>query len=626
MDNRDKIKHSGAICVAALFTTALSAIWHRLFFRGQVPADGNLLSLFYPARMFFRSAIAAHSLPLWNPLKNMGEPLLADPQAMMLYPPAWLAFLLPYLMQVQFWIIFHSALIFFFVYKTAARHCGANRIPAAGAAFFAAFNPLVLAKATFPVYLAALSWLPAAFYFLLGENAVGFTASMALMWLSGFPPYFIIAAMLLGATALAGGKKKTLFYIRWTALSLAVCAAQILPFLQMLFSSTRGATAAQNGMFSATPSGLLTQLFVPPYIKTPDFGLDDPSILSFYAGIPALALAAFAAWRGGRRERLGAAAALALLFLALGPRTRIYSLLPFNALFRFPAHWLMPAVFIIALLCARGLALIGNKRMAALATVLLCADMFGAGLCQSGFAWSRPEFFTDPPQAALTVPAGGRIYHTAAYMDAVAKHPLYKMDDYMRLRETLFPSYGAALGMAEARSNQIMPAKKYAGYIARMEGSPQRQQLLDDAGIALVIDAKPTPPGPQVSFYRNPAAKPLVRYDAPLPPPAHTSKAGYIRIDSVLDSPQRLVAAQVYYPGWKAYVDGKRTVIEDFDGAFLSVTAPAGKHLLEFRYRPAAFYIGLCISIAALVFLAKRAVIGFIGWIILRRLKDWPAT
>ena len=610
---------------AALFALCLAAVWRKLLFYGLVPVDGNLLTLFYPPRMFFRAAMAAHSLPLWNQYKSMGEPLLADPQAMMLYPPAWLAFMLPYARQAQFWTVFHAALLFFFVYKSALLVCGKNKSAAFSAALFVTFNPLVLAKATLLIYTAALSWLAAALYFFMTENSAGFTLSLALFWLAGFPSYFIIAALLLGAAALTEGKEKLLFLIKGYALALAVCAAQILPFLQMLLNSTRGVSAGDTGgMFSSTPGNLLMQLFVPPYIKIPDFAFEDPAVLSFYVGIPALALAACAAFKGGKKEKLGALLACVLFALALGPRTHVYTLLPFNALFRFPAHWLMPSMFIISLLCARGLALLENRKLALALGVLFCADMFCAALSYSSCAWGKPEFFTDIPALATNaVPAGEKVYHTQSYMQAVARRPLAEDKDYMRIRETFLPSYGAALGLREVRSHQIMRSKKYSAYMLRLEAAKNKKTLLDNAGIALVIDARETATGPETVFYRNATARPLVWYDAQVPPPAYESGTNSLRIASVLDQPQRLVIGQINYPGWRAYVDGKQTVIEDFDGTFLSVLAPGGAHAIEFKYRPAGFYIGLFISLIALAWLVWQLAQTVMVWVLLRR---WAAA
>ena len=56
-----------------------------------------------------------------------------------------------------------------------------------------------------------------------------------------------------------------------------------------------------------------------------------------------------------------------------------------------------------------------------------------------------------------------------------------------------------------------------------------------------------------------------------------------------------------YYPGWRAYVDGKQAEILRANYAFRAVRVPAGKHRVEFVYRPRSFYAGLSVTSVALL-------------------------
>ena len=56
-----------------------------------------------------------------------------------------------------------------------------------------------------------------------------------------------------------------------------------------------------------------------------------------------------------------------------------------------------------------------------------------------------------------------------------------------------------------------------------------------------------------------------------------------------------------YYPGWRAYVDGKRAEILRANYAFRAVRVPAGRHRVEFVYRPRSFYAGLSVTSVALL-------------------------
>ena len=58
--------------------------------------------------------------------------------------------------------------------------------------------------------------------------------------------------------------------------------------------------------------------------------------------------------------------------------------------------------------------------------------------------------------------------------------------------------------------------------------------------------------------------------------------------------------SQTYYPGWKAYVDGKETEVYMVNGIIQGVFVPEGTHTVEFRFVPIAFYVGTVISILTL--------------------------
>jgi len=66
--------------------------------------------------------------------------------------------------------------------------------------------------------------------------------------------------------------------------------------------------------------------------------------------------------------------------------------------------------------------------------------------------------------------------------------------------------------------------------------------------------------------------------------------------------PGYLVLLDSYYPGWQAYVDGKEAQILRANYAFRAVEVPAGKHRVEFSYRPLSFYAGLALSCMGLLF------------------------
>ena len=66
-------------------------------------------------------------------------------------------------------------------------------------------------------------------------------------------------------------------------------------------------------------------------------------------------------------------------------------------------------------------------------------------------------------------------------------------------------------------------------------------------------------------------------------------------------TPGLLVLSEQYYPGWKAFVDGKRVPIYAVDGIFRGVFLEAGNHIVEFKYQPLSFIIGAVVSLSSLL-------------------------
>lgn len=59
--------------------------------------------------------------------------------------------------------------------------------------------------------------------------------------------------------------------------------------------------------------------------------------------------------------------------------------------------------------------------------------------------------------------------------------------------------------------------------------------------------------------------------------------------------------SDTYYPGWRAYVDGRPTKIYRANLAFRAVEVPAGKHTVVFKYVPVSFYLGCILTLIGII-------------------------
>jgi hypothetical protein len=65
-----------------------------------------------------------------------------------------------------------------------------------------------------------------------------------------------------------------------------------------------------------------------------------------------------------------------------------------------------------------------------------------------------------------------------------------------------------------------------------------------------------------------------------------------------------VVAGDPWFPGWRAWVDGKRVRINDAEGVVRGVAVDGGHHRIEFRFRPGSVYWGAGLCAAGLMLTA----------------------
>jgi hypothetical protein len=62
-----------------------------------------------------------------------------------------------------------------------------------------------------------------------------------------------------------------------------------------------------------------------------------------------------------------------------------------------------------------------------------------------------------------------------------------------------------------------------------------------------------------------------------------------------------LMVSETWYPGWKAWVDGKSVPLLQANYLFEAIHLEAGNHSIRIAYRPLSFYIGLVISLISII-------------------------
>ena len=157
------------------------------------------------------------------------------------------------------------------------------------------------------------------------------------------------------------------------------------------------------------------------------------------------------------------------------------------------------------------------------------------------------------------------------------------------------------------------PGDDILARMAHGDFSPERFVILEEQFDTTRL-APPPPAGqpvPPIRFNRPQGTEStsgagsvqLLRFDA-----------DYLRLEARASQNALLFLADLIYPGWIAYVDGKETPIYRANYLFRAVYVPAGQHTVEFVYRPRSFRLGVLITL-----LASLATVGTLAWLCL-----WP--
>jgi uncharacterized membrane protein YfhO len=76
-----------------------------------------------------------------------------------------------------------------------------------------------------------------------------------------------------------------------------------------------------------------------------------------------------------------------------------------------------------------------------------------------------------------------------------------------------------------------------------------------------------------------------------------------LEVETTANAPAFLVTSDVFYPGWRATIDGAPAELFQTDYAFRGLPVPAGTHAVRFEFSPRSFYQGVFISAASLLLL-----------------------
>lgn len=359
---------------ALLLFLFLLASFPDVFFLGRsfFFRDYSYFSLplsFYQKECFWRG-----ELPFWNAYHNLGQPFLAQWNTMSLYPGSLIYLLLPLPWSLNFFCLLHLFLGGMGMYFLT-RHLLDQPFAAAFAGFAYIFNAFTLNCLMYPHNVAALGWLPWILWGCIiacrnGGRAIPLTIiAGAMQFLTGGAEITLQTWVLAGCFVLLdcwqhGWQKKAPLRLAIIVLLVtALCAVQLLPFLDLLAHSQRDKVLSSNDW--SMPAWGWLNLFIPkfnsyigPQTVYSQFG--QAWLNTYYPGCIITLLAVLAWWNSREKLILGCWFIVLLsLGIAQGGEGFLYDKLkiifPQLGYIRYPIKFIVMALVILPILAATGL-------------------------------------------------------------------------------------------------------------------------------------------------------------------------------------------------------------------------------------------------------------------------------
>jgi hypothetical protein len=348
----------------------------------------DILSFHFPLRKLLIDSYARGEIPLWNSHVYLGQPMLANPNYMALYPSNLLHTFLPFNYAFKLHLILHPILAGLGLYFLQ-RRLGIAPVAAFGGSAIYQFSGTLLSFLNLYNIVPAVALIPWVAWAFLGAldrtslRTLLFGALLGLQIIAFEPTTAQCSLLLLGGLAVfrlmqSEDRRKAATSIVLTlamggGFALALAAAQVMPTLELVSRSARGAGYDFRSVsrWSMHPADLIN-VIVPNYFGEPyrtDLGNHwgeayhegrEGYLVSFFVGSGSLLLALFScvSERKKLRSVLWAITLLSVV-LALGKYTPVnrwlFDYVPFFRLGRFPAKYFLLSTLSLSLLASLGL-------------------------------------------------------------------------------------------------------------------------------------------------------------------------------------------------------------------------------------------------------------------------------
>ncbi|MDI6756860.1 MAG: YfhO family protein [Endomicrobiia bacterium] len=650
--------------IAVFFTLLVAVLLSPIIFsRGFIANAGDMHLHYYPLKHYTTARIISGELPLWNPYTFGGTPHLANPQAGVFYPGNLLFYFFGAFAAFKIWVLVHlvfMAVSFYALYKNSPVLDLDDDVSSfAGAAVVSLSSfTIYMIPAGHVVRLAGFSWLPAVALFASRfarakrDNAPSplavsvISASLGFQFLSGHPQgAFMSAAVVAALFALSGvGGFKRLSAV--AALAFSLSAAQYIPSAEFAALAEKISWRPLARAFSLGASDFAA-LAAPWKWGNPLDGNLSTSYSHFferknlfmgYSGL-LLAVSGFMfALKECLRNTVGsrpvygrscaAASAFALcgifgLIMAFGFNAPgfgfIYDRMPFLSSFRTPSRFYFLTIASAGFFAAYAARKIPRREFRVAVAAIVCAELIVWNL---NFIRPMTLAWSAAPTAAL-IGKNDRIFTSdeiPANLSMMTR--LQNLNGYDALiLSGYFRDFYSRYAPAKPMSSTFLAPSSVGEIYFRDFPGWGMKYILTTENISR--DAVPAATFGKVRMYKKKTVSPRIFFRAAsavgrrTPPPSIWAvEYGHEKIRITLPHADAvggtLILGESYYPGWRAWIDGKETKVTRESGVFRAIHLSGGARRVFMVFRPMAFILGVFVSsVAFVIFIVTAASAAF---------------
>lgn len=620
---------------------------------------------YYFFREFFNHWMSQGVFPWWNPYLYSGTPFIADPVVNIWYPVNWLFFIIPLPIAYSWHVAFHLAWAMMGMYVLMRQGIG-NRERGTGFGLGAWVSGLIFGLSGFFVartwnghvdVIAAASWMPWVVWAIYKATKTGSKKDIviaggifALQLLSGYQTMAFMTGIAAGFVVLMQSYiEKRLVFVGRAILSAVIgvglAAFHLLPVQEFFLQSIRTYKLPYAWVsYGAWDWQSLVQMLHPFFYGdqrsyhglAPNFGEH-----SAFVGIAGLILACIGVaslYRARREVRwLGTAFFFIVCFgvwVSLGANAPIdlqyilWKMLPMYHYLRIPTRHLILVVFGLASLAGIGVDFLFRsfkipKLLKLLITGIIAVEMLLFG---SHFIELQPYPEARHDKELISKLTG----------DIQPYRLLQNFGVWLPARDALDFDSVMSYGIYSVTGYTPAILKPYYEYIARSVGYRGEQAMLShdvqvpylgvaSAGVIDFLNIKYIIVPPQNDpFAGNPRytliwdddknkyrlyenSTVLPRFYLSNSSCGKTMVSSYLpnrielTVESICDT--TLMSSEVWYPGWVAYIDGKKTSIDKENNTFRTLFVSSGNHTVVYQYQPTIFFLGAGVSLSVVIIL-----------------------